>query len=74
MGAIPLKFEPILQGIIPNTSTDWLLTQIHRAILSYKVSIWITPDILYTRQVEELDTEDDFNNQFDKDLEISFDL
>ena len=65
LGGIPEQFEKILAEIAPNARTDWVITQVHRAILVYNGAIWIERDKKYNQQqLEEL-----HGNDLDKELE-----
>ena len=50
LGAIPKQFEPILQEITPDAVTDWLVIQIHCALISYDAAIWIVRDKTFSEQ------------------------
>ena len=55
LGAILAKFETILSKITPKVKTDWLVTQIQRALLVHNAAIWITKDKKYNEnQCQEL--------------------
>ena len=54
-GAIPEKLESIMAGITPKAKTDWLVTQIHRALLVHNTAISIARDRKYNKtQCQEL--------------------
>lgn len=44
MGAIPANFEKILRSLAPSSKTDWLVDEIHKALLYYNHALWCTRD------------------------------
>ena len=44
MGAIPANFEKGLQKLCPSSQTDWLVDEIHKALLYYNHALWCTRD------------------------------
>lgn len=44
MGAIPANFEKILRSLAPSSKTDWLVDEIHKALLYYNHALWCTCD------------------------------
>lgn len=44
MGAIPANFEKVLHKLCPSSQTDWLVDEIHKAILYYNHALWCTRD------------------------------
>ena len=73
IGAIHQKLEIILTEITPRAQTDWIITQIHRALLVYNHAIWVERNKYYNSiqagnlQLEELDSE------FDEEMDIAGD-
>ena len=72
LGAIPVKFENILTDITTKARTDWLITQIHRAILVHNAAIWITRDKKHNKEqgvnLDEEELEDELLEPMDVDL------
>lgn len=44
MGAILANFEKILRSLAPSSKTDWLVDEIHKALLYYNHALWCTRD------------------------------
>lgn len=42
MGAIPANFEKYLELLSPSSKTDWLVDEIHKALLYYNQALWCT--------------------------------
>ena len=65
LGAIPKKFESIVANITSKAKTDWLITQVHRALLVHNGMLWTTRDIKYNNsQLQQLEV-DQLDEEFD---------
>ena len=70
LGAIPKKFESIMANITSKAKTDWLITQVHRALLVNNGMFSTTSDIkFYNSQLQQLEV-DQLDEEFDQPMDI----